>query len=43
LIWVDGGYAGKLATWAAGTPHRTVQIVKRPGNLHAFQVLPRRW
>jgi hypothetical protein len=43
LIWADGGYAGKLATWAAGTPHRTVQIVKRPGNLLAFQVLPRRW
>jgi len=43
LVWADGGYAGKLVTWAAGTLRRTVQIVKRPGNLHTFQVLPRRW
>ena len=43
LIWGDGGYAGQLVTWAAGTLHRTVQIVKRPDNLHTFQALPRRW
>ena len=43
LIWADGGYAGKLVTWAAGTLHRTLQIVRRPDNLHTFQVLPRRW
>ena len=43
LIWADGGYAGQLVTWAAGTLHRTLQIVKRPDNLHTFQVLPRRW
>jgi transposase len=43
LIWADGGYAGKLVTWAASTLRRTVQIVKRPDNLHTFQVLPRRW
>jgi len=43
LVWADGGYAGKLVTWAVGTLHRTVQIVKRPDNLHTFQVLPRRW
>ncbi len=43
LIWADGGYAGKLVTWAAGTLHRTVQIIKRPGDLHTFKVLPRRW
>jgi len=43
LVWADGGYAGKLVTWAAGTLHRTLQIVKRPGNLHTFKVLPRRW
>jgi transposase len=42
-IWADGGYTGKLVTWAAGTLHRTVQIVKRPNDLHAFEVLPRRW
>jgi transposase len=43
LIWADGGYAGKLVTWAAGTLHRTVQIIKRPDDLHTFKVLPRRW
>jgi transposase len=43
LVWADGGYAGKLVTWAAGTLHRIVQIVRRPDNLHSFQVLPRRW
>jgi len=42
LVWADGGYAGKLVTWAALTLRRTVQIVKRPGSLHTFQVLPRR-
>jgi transposase len=43
LIWADGGYAGKLVTWAANTLHRTLQIVKRPDDLHTFQVLPHRW
>jgi transposase len=43
LVWADGGYAGKLVTWAATTLHRTLQIVKRPDNLHTFKVLPRRW
>lgn len=43
LVWADGGYAGKLVTWAASVLHRTLQIVKRPGNLHTFRVLPRRW
>jgi transposase len=43
LVWADGGYAGNLVTWAASTLHRTLQIVKRPDDLHTFQVLPRRW
>jgi transposase len=43
LIWADGGYAGKLVAWAASTLHRTLQIVKRPDDLHTFKVLPRRW
>jgi Transposase DDE domain len=40
-----GGYAGKLVTWARTKlkPRLTLQIVKRPGDLHTFQVLPRRW
>ena len=43
LTWADGGYVGKLVTWAASTLHRTLQIVKRPDDLHTFKVLPRRW
>jgi transposase len=43
LIWADGGYAGKLVTWAARTLHRTLRIVRRPDGLHTFKVLPRRW
>jgi transposase len=45
LAWADGGYAGKLVTWAKTKlkPKLTVQIVKRPDDLHTFQVLPRRW
>jgi len=43
MIWADGGYAGKLVTWASQTLHRTLQIVKRPDDLHTFKVLPRRW
>jgi transposase len=41
--WADGGYAGKLVPWAARWLKVTVEIVKRPGNTHTFEVLPRRW
>jgi putative transposase len=37
LAWADGGYAGKLK------PKLTLEIVKRPDDLHTFKVLPRRW
>jgi transposase len=45
LAWADGGYAGKLVTWAASMlkPKLKLEIVRRPDDLHAFQVLPRRW
>jgi transposase len=43
LAWADGGYAGKLVTWAANVLRLTVEIVKRPDDLHTFKVLPRRW
>ena len=45
LAWADSGYAGQLVAWAATElkPKLTLQIVKRPDDLHAFQVLPRRW
>ena len=43
LAWADGGYAGKLVTWAKTRLRLTLQIVKRPDELHTFKVLPRRW
>jgi transposase len=43
LTWADGGYAGKLVTWAKTWLRLRVQIVKRPDDLHTFKVLPRRW
>jgi putative transposase len=43
LAWADGGYAGKLVTWAKTRLKLTLQIVKRPDDLHTFKVLPRRW
>ncbi|ORT46913.1 IS5 family transposase [Frankia sp. KB5] len=42
-VWADGGYAGRLVTWAAKTLNLTVQIVKRTDNAAGFVVLPRRW
>lgn len=42
LVWADGGYAGKLITWAQATLRLTVEIVKRNA-AHAFVVLRRRW
>ena len=41
--WADSGYAGQLQPWAATYLKLTVEIVKRPPDLHTFQVLPRRW
>jgi transposase len=43
LAWADGGYAGKLVTWAKTALKLTLQIVRRPDDLHTFKVLPRRW
>jgi transposase len=42
LAWADAGYAGKLATWAASALRISVEIVRKR-DLHAFEVLPRRW
>jgi transposase len=41
--WADAVYAGKLQSWAATYLKLTVEIVKRPVNLHTFEALPRRW
>ncbi len=43
LAWADGGYAGQLVPWASAALRLTVEIVKRPDDLHTFKVLPRRW
>ena len=43
LAWADGGYAGKLVAWAKRALGLTLEIVRRPDDLHTFQVLPRRW
>ena len=42
LAWAGGGYAGELVTWARTglKPGLTLGIVKRPDDLHTFQVLP---
>ena len=42
LVWADGGYAGRLVTWAQTVANLVVEIVKR-NELHTFVVLPRRW
>jgi transposase len=43
LTWADSGYqAGQLTAWASAL-RLPLQIVRRPGELHTFQVLPRRW
>jgi transposase len=43
LIWADGGYAGRLVTWAAQVLRLTVTIIRRSDDAHGFEVLPRRW
>jgi transposase len=43
LIWADGGYAGRLVTWAKTVLSFAVTIVKRTDDLAGFRVIPRRW
>jgi transposase len=43
LVWADGGYAGRLVTWARTVLAVTVTIVKRTDDLSGFRVIPRRW
>lgn len=43
LVWADGGYAGRLVTWAAKVIRLSVTIVKRSDDVKGFAVLPRRW
>ncbi len=43
LIFADGGYAGRLVTWAKTTLNLVVQMVAKPPGQRGFAVLPRRW
>lgn len=43
LVWADGGYAGRLITWASKVLSLTVQVIKRTEAMTGFVVLPRRW
>jgi transposase len=43
LVWADGGYAGRLVSFARRTLDLTVQIVRRRDTAAGFVVLPRRW
>lgn len=43
VVWADGGYAGKLLTFAQYYPSITVRIVKRIDKRPAFEALPRGW
>jgi putative transposase len=42
LIWIDGGYAGKLVSCVEETLNRVLSIAKRPRN-SGFKVLQWRW
>jgi len=43
LVWADGGYAGRLVTWAGAVLRLSVTIVKRTDDTRGFVLLPRRW
>lgn len=43
LVWADGGYAGKLLTFAHHRFRILVEIIKRTDKRPTFEVLPRRW
>src|SRR4051795_8550109 len=40
LVWADGGYAGRLVTWAKHVLGFAVAIVKRTDDLTGFRVIP---
>ncbi len=42
-VLADGGYAGRLAAWAADKAHITLEIIRRGTSAKGFEVLPRRW
>ena len=42
-VFADGGYAGRLVSWAKEKAHLTLEIITRPRGLPRFEPLPRRW
>jgi transposase len=42
-VWADGGYSGRLLTWAKQVVSLSVEVVKRTDDMAGFVVLPRRW
>lgn len=42
-IWADGGYEGKIQTWAWQTWGWFLGLVKRPPGAQGWQHLPHRW
>jgi putative transposase len=42
-VWVDGGYEGDWAVWAAEEQGVTVEVVRRPPGTRGFAVQARRW
>ncbi len=43
LVFADGGYAGRLVSWAGTALSLVVQVVAKPAGQCGFAVLPRRW
>lgn len=43
LVFADGGYAGRLVSWARRVLRVEVEIVRKPEDQRGFAVLPRRW
>lgn len=42
-VWSDGGYAGKMVDFARRRLQLSLEIVKKPADQQAFEVLRRRW
>jgi putative transposase len=42
-VWVDGGYGGEWAAWAAEEQQVTVAVVRRPAGQRGFVVQAKRW
>jgi transposase len=42
LVWADGGYTGRLVTWASA-PALSIAVVKRADDVRGFVVVPRQW